>query len=138
MGSPDIKPSESKIYKNEDFNNRLGCVIQVINNYVNKRLEINKNDIFSLISFSTGAEINFRDFDKDKLSNINLIEECIKLIGYPRGDTRFIKGFNNAKIILEDIDKNKYNPLIISLSDGDDDKPEETIDYVKEVSKYKF
>ena len=138
MGSPDIKPSESKIYKNEDFNNRLGCVIQVINSYVNKRLEINKNDIFSLISFSTGAEINFRDFDKDKLSNINLIEECIKLIGYPRGDTRFIKGFNNAKIILEDIDKNKYNPLIILLSDGDDDKPEETIDYVKEVSKYKF
>ena len=134
MGSPDIKPSESKLNKNEDFNNRLGCVIQVINSYVNKRLEINKNDKFTLISFNTGANINFRDYDKDELSNINLIEECIKLIGYPNGDTRFIKGFNKAQDILEDIDTNKYNPLIILLSDGDDDKPEETIDYVKEVS----
>ena len=138
MGSIDIKPNESKLYENGDFNNRLGCVIQVINSYVNKRIEINKNDIFSLISFSTLAKINFSGYDKDKLSSINLIDECIKLMGYPEGDTNFIKGFEEVINILEDIDTNKYNPLIILLSDGDDDKPDKTIDCVKEVSIYNF
>ena len=67
-----------------------------------------------------------------------MIDECIKLMGYPEGDTNFIKGFEKAINILEDIDINKYNPLIILLSDGDDDKPNKTIDCVKEVSIYEI
>ena len=136
MGSPDIKPTNEKLYKFEDFNNRFGCVIQVINNYVNKRLEVNKKDIFSLISFSTEAEINFRELNKDIISNIDLIDECKSIFKDPKGSSCFINGFKEAEIILSDIDNENYNPLIILLSDGDDDNPKETIEYVKEVSNF--
>ena len=136
MGSPDIKPTNENLYKFDDFNNRLGCVIQVINNYVNKRFEVNKKDIFSLISFSTEATINFRDLNKDIISNIDFIDECKAQFEYPKGSSCFINGFKEAEKILSDIDNENYNPLIILLSDGDDDNPKETIEYVKEVSNF--
>ena len=134
MGSPDINPSNNKLCKNEDFNNRLGCVIEVINNYIKKRLEINKLDLFSLVSFSTDAMINMRDIGKDGLDNFDFIDECMLLMGYPKGDTFFNKGFKEAENILLEIDYKKYNPLIILLSDGDDDDPKVTINSVREVS----
>ena len=46
MGTNDITPSDKKLYNNQNFNNRLGCVIQVMNNYIKKRLDINKDDVF--------------------------------------------------------------------------------------------
>ena len=138
MGSYDIKPSNSKLYKNENFNNRLGCVIQAMDNYVMKRENINNNDLFSLITFSTKAQINFRDYNKSTFSDIDFIEECMGLIGYPEGVTYFKKGFEEADKILLDIDKQKFNPLIIFFSDGDDDEPNETIVYVKNVSTYNY
>ena len=134
MGSGDITPSNKKLYKNIDFNNRLGCVIQVINNYIKKRLDINKNDIFSVITFSSDANINFRDYNKESYLAYDFIEECIGIFQSPKGNTYFKKGFEQAEKILLDIDKEKYNPLIILLSDGDDDEPNETIDYVRTVS----
>lgn len=134
MGSSDITPSNKKLYKNIDFNNRLGCVIQVINNYIKKRLDINKNDIFSVITFSSDANINFRDYNKESYLAYDFIEECIGIFQSPKGNTYFKKGFEQAEKILLDIDKEKYNPLIILLSDGDDDEPNETIDYVRTVS----
>ena len=134
MGSSDITPSNKKLYKNIDFNNRLGCVIQVINNYIKKRLDINKNDIFSVITFSSHANINFRDYNKESYLAYDFIEECIGIFQSPKGNTYFKKGFEQAEKILLDIDKEKYNPLIILLSDGDDNEPNETIDYVRTVS----
>ena len=138
MGSLDIKPSNSKLYKNENFNNRLGCVIQAMDNYVMKRENINNNDLFSLITFSTKAQINFRDYNKSTFSDVDFIEECMGLIGYPEGVTYFKKGFEEADKILLDIDKQKFNPLIIFFSDGDDFEPNETIVYVKNVSTYNY
>ena len=136
MGSVDIKPTYQKICNNLDFNNRLGCVVQAINNYIKKRIEINKNDVFSLVSFSTDATINFIDYNIDELSIIDFIEECMGLIGEAKGNTYFQKGFREAEKILLGIDKKKYNPLIILLSDGEDCEPNKTISYVKEVSFY--
>ena len=136
MGSMDITPNNKKLYKNSDFNNRLGCVIEVINNYIKKRIEINKNDVFSLITFSTDATINFRDYDRNRYSTFDFIEGCIGLLRSPQGLTYFKKGFEEAEKILLEIDKDKFNPLIILLSDGDDDEPNETIEYVKDVSLF--
>ena len=134
MGTNDITPSNKKLYKNQDFNNRLGCVIQVLNNYIKKRLDINKEDVFSLISFSTGADICFRDYNQESYQDYDFIEECMELFQSPKGSTNFKKGFEEAEKILLEINKENYNPIIILLSDGDDDKPNETIEYVKTVS----
>ena len=133
MGSMDITPSNKKLYKNSDFNNRLGSVIEVINNYIKKRIGINKNDVFSLITFSTDATINFENYNRDSYQQFDFIEECIGLLQSPKGNTYYKKGFEEAEKILLEIDKDKYNPLIILLSDGDDDEPNETIEYVKNV-----
>jgi len=136
MGSFDIKPTNEQLNKKEDFNNRLGCVIQVMDNYVKKRMEINENDIFSVITFNNEATINFREYNKDIISSTDFIYECISFFDYPDWDSCFINGFKEAEKILLDIDNEDYNPLIILLSDGDDDSPKETVEYVKEVSKY--
>ena len=134
MGSTDITPSDKKLYNNQNFNNRLGCVIQVMNNYIKKRLDINKNDVFSLATFSTDGNIIFQDYNRDNYLDFDFIEECSGLIGEAQGNTYFKKGFEEAGKILLEIDKKIYNPLIILLSDGDDDEPKETIEYCKKVS----
>ena len=136
MGSEDIKPEYEKIRKNNDFNNRLGCVLHVVDNYIKKRLNINKEDVFSFITFSSYSEIIFRDYDYNKITFTDLVDYCIDKIGYPIGNTFFLEGFKKANIILLSIDKIKYKPVIILLSDGENYKASqnETIKYIKRVS----
>ena len=138
MGSIDIKPSEKKLSKLPDFNNRLGCVIQLMNNYIQKRLDINKEEVFSLVTFNNEATIDIEYYDNDSFLNVDFIEECVNAIGYPKGNSLFKTAFVKAEKILSKLDINEYSPLIILLSDGGDDGKKETIEYVKEVSNILF
>ena len=65
-----------------------------------------------------------------------MVDYCIGKIGYPIGNTFFLEGFKKANIILLSIDKIKYKPVIILLSDGENYKASqnETIKYIKRVS----
>lgn len=140
MGSQDLKPKCNKIKKEEDFNNRLGCVLQVIDNYIKKRLNIDKEDLFSFITFSTNSKIIFKDYNNDIIQNEDWLKKCMDTIQYPQGNTFFLEGFKKGKEILSTIDRKKYKPIIILLSDGDNYSPtkNETINYVKNVSIYYF
>ena len=131
MSASDITPNCEKLKRN-GFNNRLGCVIHVIDNYVKKRLNINNNDIFSFVAFNSGGKIIFQNYNYKRLNSLDLIDECMKLIGAPDGGTRFLEGFKRAKDILFTISKKEYKPVMILLSDGEDGYPERTIEYIKE------
>ena len=134
MADLDISPKCEKLKKNKNFNNRLGCVIHVVDNYVKKRLNLNIEDYFSFVSFSDNAVINFEYYDYNKLEFIDLIDECICSIGIPHGGTQIIEGFKKANEILSSINNNYYRPVLILLSDGEDWNEKDTLDYVQEVS----
>ena len=134
MNSRDISPKCEKLKNNLDFNNRLGCVIHVVDNYVKKRLNLNKEDCFSFVSFNDYAEINFKNYDYNKLKYNDLIDDCLRSIKYPDGGTKFIEGFKKANEILSTINSKYYRPVMILLSDGEDWSENDTLDYVQEVS----
>ena len=138
MGESDITPNCYKL-NSKGFNNRLGCVIHVVDNYVKKRLSINNNDIFSFVTFNDGGQIIFQNYKYEKLNSMDLIEECMNLIGQPCGYTSFLEGFKKAKDIFTTINKEIFKPVMILLSDGGDHHENETIEYIKEnVSNHKF
>ena len=138
MGISDITPNCYKL-NSKGFNNRLGCVIHVVDNYVKKRLSINNNDIFSFVTFNDGGQIIFQNYKYEKLNSMDLIEECMNLIGQPCGYTSFLEGFKKAKDIFTTINKEIFKPVMILLSDGGDHHENETIEYIKEnVSNHKF
>ena len=101
-------------------------------NFFKKRLNINNNDIFSFVAFNSGGKIIFQNYNYKRLNSLDLIDECMKLIGAPDGGTRFLEGFKRAKDILFTISKKEYKPVMILLSDGEDGYPERTIEYIKE------
>jgi hypothetical protein len=138
MGISDITPNCYKL-NSKGFDNRLGCVIHVVDNYVKKRLSINNNDIFSFVAFNSGGQIIFQNYNYKRINSLDLIDECMELIGGPDGGTRFLEGFKRAKDILFTINKKEFKPVIILLSDGEDFCPYRTIEYIKEnVSNNKF
>ena len=137
MGYDDITPSLEIISKNKNFNNRFGHLIENIDNYIKKRKSINKEDVFSLISFSDRANIIFKSKNCDSNEkNFNFIKECVKKIGSCQGETEFYLGFKLGEEILKEIDRTKHKPVIILFSDGEDQKKNETITIVKRVSKF--
>ena len=134
MDEGDIKPRNEQIKVNHDFDNRLGCVIHVIDNYVKVRDRINQEDLFSFVAFNDEANIIFQEFNVNLNREINLISECMKKIFSASGGTNFKEGFIKANEILLNINRQKYKPVIILLSDGGDENNKETIEYVKNVS----
>ena len=140
MGSLDLKPKLDIIKKNEAFDNRLGCVLQVIDNYIKKRLNIEKDDLFSFITFSTYSQIIFRDYNKNKIESEDWLKSCMNTIQDAKGNTFFLEGFRKGNEILSTINRNNYKPVIILLSDGENDlkTQNETINFVKNVSIYYF
>ena len=136
MGFKDIMPKCEKLKKNFFFNNRFGCVLHVIDNYVKKRLAINIEDLFSFVSFNDKGAINFENFNNSQLNKIDLLDKCVATIERPNGGTSFLEGFTKANEILTKIDRNLYRPVFILLSDGLDLDPPLTVEYVKKVSKF--
>ena len=67
--------------------------------------------------------ISIGDFDRIKDFCFNNLK--------PGGNTYFISAFKEAKIILENINRNEYIPVIILLTDGLDNHPNDTINYLK-------
>jgi len=135
MSRNDISPIIPSIYSNDDFKNRMGKLIENMDNYINKRIHDNNlNDVFSLITFSDEAKIIFNNIKMKFGENFNFINECMKKIGKCKGETEFSLGFIEAEKILNEIDRKKYKPVIILFSDGEDQKMIKTIEIVKRVS----
>ena len=130
MNYNDVTPNIEKIKNRPNFNNRIGVFINVIDNYSRKRNSLNNEDVFSLITFNSKSNIIFDDCS---LNEINIIDECINKIKIKEG-TNFELAFTKASEILEKIDKQKYQPVIILLTDGDDCNKEKTISYITKVS----
>ena len=135
MGSQDLKPIYNIIKKNENFNNRLGCVLQVIDNYIKKRLNIDNDDLFSLIAFSSTSQTIFSNYDKNLIKTGDWLNMSMSKIEDAYGNTYFLEGLKEGNKILSQINRQKYKPIIILLSDGEN-KPStqnETLNYVKDV-----
>ena len=134
MNRVDIQPKLPSISQNKNFNNRFGRLIESMNNYIIRRKKISPEDVFSVVSFSDKAEIILPIINCDSNEDFDFVEECMKKIKKCEGETEFYLGFKKGKEILDKIDRNKYKPVIILLSDGADQKPNKTIEIVKEVS----
>ena len=142
MGNDDIKPEISPLKNNENFNNRLGCVIHAIDNYIRTRNSINNEDIFSIVIFNVKAKIISEKINLG-VNNINIIEECMKNIVkceeksfFFKKGTYYIEGLKKASELINKMDRKKYKPIIILLTDGyDNGKKEDTFGQIHEVSK---
>ena len=136
MKNRDMTPNLEKIKKNDNFNNRLGCVIHIIDNYVKKRFNLNKNNIFSFKSFNENAQIDLKNFNFEE----NKRSDLIKSLKHPSGGTSFYKGLLEAKNIILKSNRKQYKTIIILLSDGDEEDTyyEDTINIVNKVSIFLY
>ena len=126
MKNNSIYPTEAE-YKSK-MNNMLGAAIEALLNYCKKRNTINPKDKCSLIGYENEANkifenISIGDFDKIKDFCFNNLKAY--------GNTNFFKAFKEAKVILENIDRKDYIPVILLLTDGLDGCPNDTINYLK-------
>ena len=134
MKRTDLQPSMPNLYQNKNFNNRMGRLIENMNNYIINRKQKSQKDLFSVISFSDKAEIILSGNSCDSTEEFDFIEECMKKVEKCDGETEFYLGFEKSKKILDSIDRTKYKPVIILFSDGADQKPNRTIQIIQEVS----
>ncbi len=133
MNRNDLTPILPKISSHQNFNNRLGKLIEILDNYIKVRNRINTEDIFSLIAFSDEAKIIFQDINYNSNKDFDLIDICLKEIDC-KGETEFYRGFIEGEKILSNIDRKKYKPVIILFSDGADQKINETKKIIERVS----
>ena len=137
MDRGDITPNIPSIYSNGNFNNRMGKLIEIMNNYLdNRNRNNNKEDMFSLVVFSDNSKIIFENHSILPEKDFNFIKNCMDKIGKCEGETIFYLGFNKAEEIVTKIDRKKFKPVIILFSDGEDQKKDETIKSVKRVRQY--
>ena len=132
MSNSSIPPTDPEI-KNRK-NNMLGAAIEALLNYCKKRANINPADRCSLIGYATKAS---KIFENISISEFDTIKDfCFNNLK-PAGNTYFINAFKEAKVILENIKRNAFIPVIILLTDGLDQNSDKTINYLKnEVSKF--
>ena len=132
MDSESIKPEMESISQSKKHNNMLGASIEALLKFCEKRFTINRREKCALIGYDNDAQLIFKDYyveQEDKIKN-----ECLLKL-YPSGGTEFKEAFKEAKKLLDEINNNKqYRPIIILLTDGEDFHPNETIEYVKNVS----
>ena len=133
MGRNDLTPLLPKIRSHQNFNNRLGKLIEILDNYIKVRNKINNEDIFSLITFSDEANIIFQDINYNSNKDFDLIDLCLKTI-ICKGESEFYRGFIEGEKILSNINRKKYKPVIILFSDGADQNMNETKKIFKRVS----
>jgi len=136
MTRNDITPNASFSQNDEKFKNRLGSVLEVISKYISTRNNINSEDIFSLVTFNCEAKIIFDEINliRDK---INISSECKNRIGEVQKGTCYRKGLFEASKLLGKMDRKKYKPIIILLTDGHDEdgKEKETLEKIDELMK---
>ena len=132
MGSTLIKPKRNDISQSSYHNNMLGASIEILLHFCRKRHSINRIEKCALIGYCHYASLIFTDIyvgEEDKIKKV-----CLSGL---KADGGFeCKGaFREAKKLLDDINnKKEYVPIIILLTCGDDFYPNETIDFVKNVS----
>ena len=130
MGNKSIKP-KTDISKKLD--NMLGASIEAIINFCNRRYSINEKDMGTLIGFNDEAYLIVENISLGKIDEIK--NNCITKLS-PGGCTSFLNAFKEASKILNNINgKDYHDKIIILLSDGLDDSEEETLNYIKDVSK---
>ena len=134
MDSKSIEPSMRDINQSQIHNNMLGASIESLLKFCEKRFTINRREKCALIGYDDYAKIIFEDKyveEKDEIKKMSLANL------YPRGGTEFKKAFEESKKILDIINIQKqYRPIIILLTDGEDFHPNETIEFVKNVSYF--
>ena len=106
----------------------LGPSIEAIINFCNKRYSINKRDMGTLIGFNNNPSLIFKDINLGEIDEIK--NKCITHLS-PGGGTSFLNVFKEASRILNNINGNHYHKIIILLSDGLDNKPDDTKNYIR-------
>ena len=123
MISQSIQPITDIKYK---MNNLLGCSVEAIIRYCHKRNEINPKELCSLIGFNDKASVIFEKVHVDQETVIK--DNCISKLE-PKNYTSFYNAFQKASIILDNIDRKEFIPVIILLSDGLDHEYDKTIKF---------
>ena len=106
----------------------LGPSIEAIINFCNKRYSINERDMGTLIWSNDNASLIFKDINLGENNEIK--NKCITQLS-PGGGTSFLNAFKEASRILNNINGNHYHKIIILLSDGLDNKPDDTKNYIR-------
>ena len=130
MESSSQNPTNPKI--KEKLNNMLGATIQAIDSFCKLRNEKSIKDKCSLIGFNDSAKLILKDIYMEQ--NENITNTCLSKLK-AEGYTKFYKAFEESQLILNEIDRNEYIPIIILLTDGLDHGYDKTKSYVKKVRK---
>jgi len=112
MGYTDKTPFHPEIKKTQ--NNRFGCALQAIHDYVNKRSLVNVKDKLTLILFNDECHVRSCD-----LMYFDAFSDEIQKSFKPKGGTNFDLALKQLDIVLERNSSTSY-PLLIFLSDGND------------------
>jgi len=110
MKAADAKPS--KAHLTQRVNNRIGAVIEAVENYIEKRKASNSSDLISIISFDDKVllsleAIKVTDFNPKSLETVQ-----------PLGGTAFDPPLIKAEEILQRNPPIHHVPFIFFLSDG--------------------
>ena len=133
MNSGSEEPTNMKI--KEKLKNMLGATIQAVDNFCKLRNQKSLKDQCALIGFNTSAELVLRDINMEEHEKIT--NTCISKLK-ANGGTYFYTAFHESELILKQIDRNEYMPIIILLTDGLDHSYKQTKDLVEKVRKYSF
>ena len=128
MKSISQNPTNQKI--KEKLNNMLGASIQAIDSFCKLRNEKSVKDKCSLIGFNISAKLIVKDIYMEENETITNI--CLSNLK-PEGGTIFYKAFQESYLILKEIDRNEYIPIIILLTDGIDHGYKKTKPFVEKV-----
>ncbi|KAJ6254265.1 alpha kinase/elongation factor 2 kinase [Anaeramoeba flamelloides] len=115
MKKDDVKPTKEHSWLKNKFDNRLGAVFEAVIKYINQRKYINRNDRFSLITYSIRAHLKIKNQPLDpELIKINCLDTEAK------NGTIIYRAFNLAIKTLQQINLKNITPRIILFSDGAD------------------
>jgi len=112
MGYSDKTPFHTEIKKTQ--NNRFGCALQALNDYINNRCLVSTVDKITLILFN--EECYIEDCD---LMNFQETSKKIQLKYTPEKGTNFDVALKKLDEILAS-DSSEHFPMLIFLSDGCD------------------
>ena len=99
------------------------------------RSELSPVDKFALISFNDSA-VKFLE-NINAIHNDFLLSHCLENLR-PTGNTNIKSAFEKAAEIMNSINRKQNAIVIILLTDGLDQNPEETLSFVKDVRKLIF
>ena len=126
-------PTINKIIKKQ--NNMLGAAIESLYNFCRMRAKLSPIDKCALISFNDSAVKLLENINV--MHNDFVLSHCLENLR-PIGNTNFKNAFEKAVEIMNSINRKKIGIVIILLTDGLDQNPEDTLTFVKNVRKNIF